>query len=332
MYFSIIIPVFNRPDEMDELLSSLEKQDFSPEFEVVVIEDGSTLKSEEVTKRYAQNLSISYHCKENSGPGDSRNFGMKNAKGNYFIIFDSDCIIPKQYLSTVDQVLKDGYVDFFGGPDKALDSFSDIQKAINFSMTSFLTTGGIRGGNEKVNKFQPRSFNMGVSKDAFIASGGFGDIHPGEDPDLTIRLWELGFSSKLIPGAYVYHKRRIDWDKFALQTIKFGKARPILDLWHSNYRKWTYFFPSVFIIGFYFSLFLLLFVVDFLFKLYCLYFLMIFLLSSIQNRNIAIGFLSIFATWIQFKNYGFGFLNSFIKINILKQKPQEAFPELFFRK
>jgi glycosyltransferase involved in cell wall biosynthesis len=332
MYFSIIIPVYNRPDEMDELLSSLEKQDFFTLFEVVVIEDGSTLKSDEVIKKYSQKLTISYYYKENSGPGDSRNFGMKNAKGDYFLIFDSDCIIPKDYLNTVEQALKLHYVDFFGGPDKALDSFSDIQKAINFSMTSFLTTGGVRGGTEKVSKFQPRSFNMGISKEAFLASGGFGNIHPGEDPDLTIRLWQLGFKSRLIPEAYVYHKRRIDWDKFALQTMKFGKARPILDSWHANYRKWTYFFPSIFIIGFYLSLFLLLFIEDFLFKLYCLYFLMIFLLSSIQNRNIVIGFLSIFATWIQFKNYGFGFVNSFIKINILKQKPQEAFPELFFKK
>ncbi|MBL0012397.1 MAG: glycosyltransferase [Flavobacterium sp.] len=332
MYFSIIIPVYNRPDEMEELLSSLEKQDFSALFEVVVIEDGSTLKSDDVILRYSQKLTISYYNKENSGPGDSRNFGMKNAKGDYFLIFDSDCIIPKDYLKTVEQALQLQYVDFFGGPDKALDSFSDIQKAINFSMTSFITTGGVRGGTEKVGKFQPRSFNMGISKEAFRASGGFGNIHPGEDPDLTIRLWDLGFKSRLIPEAYVYHKRRIDWDKFALQTMKFGKARPILDLWHANYRKWTYFFPSIFIIGFYFSLFLLLFVEDFLFKLYCIYFLMIFLLSSVQNRNIAIGFLSIFATWIQFKNYGFGFVNSFIKINILKQKPQEAFPELFFKK
>ena len=332
MHFSIIIPVYNRPDEMDELLSSLEKQDFPAAFEVVVVEDGSTLKSDEVIARYSQKLTVSYYNKENSGPGDSRNFGMRNAKGDYFLIFDSDCIIPNDYLKTVEQSLRVQYVDFFGGPDRALDSFSDIQKAINFSMTSFLTTGGVRGGTEKVSKFQPRSFNMGLSKKAFLASGGFGNIHPGEDPDLTIRLWDLGFKSRLIAEAYVYHKRRIDWDKFALQTMKFGKARPILDLWHANYRKWTYFFPSIFIIGFYFSLFLLLFVEDFLFKLYCIYFLMIFLLSSVQNRNIAIGFLSVFATWIQFKNYGCGFINSFIKINILKQKPQEAFPELFFKK
>jgi glycosyltransferase involved in cell wall biosynthesis len=332
MQFSVIIPVYNRPDEMEELLNSLQRQDYDNTFEIVVIEDGSTVRSDEVIKKYTDKLEISYYFKENTGPGDSRNYGMKKAKGDYFIIFDSDCIIPPQYLSVIDSALKKEIVDFYGGPDNALESFSDVQKAINFSMTSILTTGGVRGGTEKVNKFQPRSFNMGISKKAFLASGGFGNIHPGEDPDLTIRLWNLGFKSRLISEAYVYHKRRIDWDKFALQTLKFGKARPILNSWHPNYSKLTYFFPSVFVIGFYISLLMLLFVKDFLFKLYCIYLLLIFISSSIQNRSISVGFLSVIATWIQFKNYGFGFLISFIRISLLKQKPQEAFPELFFTK
>ena len=332
MQFSVIIPVYNRPDEMEELLNSLQRQDYVNSFEIVIVEDGSTVKSDEVIKKYANNLEISYYFKENTGPGDSRNYGMNKAKGDYFIIFDSDCIIPQHYLSVIDRELKTEMVDFFGGPDNALESFSDVQKAINFSMTSFLTTGGVRGGTEKVNKFQPRSFNMGISKKAFLASGGFGNIHPGEDPDLTIRLWNLGFKSRLISEAFVYHKRRIDWDKFALQTLKFGKARPILNSWHPNYSKLTYFFPSVFVIGFYISLLMLLFVKDFLFKLYCIYLLLIFISSSIQNRSISVGFLSVIATWIQFKNYGFGFLISFIRISLLQQKPQEAFPELFFTK
>jgi glycosyltransferase involved in cell wall biosynthesis len=317
---------------MEELLNSLQRQDYDNTFEIVVIEDGSTVRSDEVIKKYTDKLEISYYFKENTGPGDSRNYGMKKAKGDYFIIFDSDCIIPPQYLSVIDSALKKEIVDFYGGPDNALDSFSDVQKAINFSMTSFLTTGGVRGGTEKVNKFQPRSFNMGISRNAFLASGGFGNIHPGEDPDLTIRLWNLGFKSRLISEAFVYHKRRIDWDKFALQTLKFGKARPILNSWYPNYSKLTYFFPSVFVVGFYISLFMLLFVKDFLFKFYCIYLLLIFISSTIQNRNISVGFLSVMATWIQFKNYGFGFLISFIRISLLKQKPQEAFPELFFTK
>lgn len=331
MLFSLIIPVYNRPDEVDELLESLSQQDYTENFEVVIVEDGSSLRCDEVVRKYAGKLHLSYCYKENSGPGDSRNYGMKKANGDYFIIFDSDCIIPKQYLSEVDSALKRNYVDCFGGPDKALDSFSDIQKAINFSMTSFLTTGGIRGGSEKIDKFQPRSFNMGLSRKAFEASKGFGNIHPGEDPDLSIRLWNLGFETKLFPKAFVYHKRRIDWDKFSIQVNKFGKARPILNSWYPQYNKLTFFFPTVFIIGFFFSIVLLLLNQDMLLKLYFIYFLVLFLVSTFQNKSFKIGYLSLIAVWKQFYGYGMGFLKSYIKVILMKQKPQEAFPELFFK-
>ena len=331
MLFSLIIPVYNRPDEVDELLESLSQQDYIENFEVVIVEDGSSLRCDDVVRKYAGKLHLSYCYKENSGPGDSRNYGMKKANGDYFIIFDSDCIIPKQYLSEVDKALKQNYVDCFGGPDKALDSFSDIQKAINFAMTSFLTTGGIRGGSEKIDKFQPRSFNMGMSRKAFDASKGFGNIHPGEDPDLSIRLWYLGFETKLFTKAFVYHKRRIDWDKFSVQVNKFGKARPILNSWYPQYNKLTFFFPTVFIIGFFLSIVLLLFNQDTLLQLYILYFLVLFLVSTYQNKSLKIGYLSLIAVWKQFYGYGLGFLKSYIKVIIMKQKPQEAFPELFFK-
>ncbi|MBC5842726.1 glycosyltransferase [Flavobacterium sp. F-380] len=331
MFFSLIIPVYNRPDELAELLESLSKSNYKEDFEVVIVEDGSTLRGDTVVAQYTSKLAISYFYKPNSGPGDSRNFGMKNAKGDYFIIFDSDCIIPANYLVEVDQSLKLNYVDCFGGPDKALDSFSDIQKAINFAMTSFLTTGGIRGGSEKIDKFQPRSFNMGISRKAFEASKGFGNIHPGEDPDLSIRLWNLGFETKLIPNAYVYHKRRIDWERFSMQVNKFGKARPILNSWYPEHTKLTFFFPSVFILGFGLAILLLVLTLDYLLKLYFIYFLLVFLVSSFQNKSLKIGYLSVIAVWKQFYGYGTGFIESFFKIIIFKQKPQEAFPELFFK-
>lgn len=331
MLFSLIIPVYNRPDEVNELLDSLLLSEYAKPFEVVLVEDGSTIPCKEVAEKYSHKLNISYYFKENSGPGDSRNFGMQKAKGDYFIIFDSDCIIPFNYLSEVEKALAIKYVDCFGGPDRALDSFSDIQKAINFAMTSFLTTGGIRGGSEKIDKFQPRSFNMGLSKKAFEASKGFGDIHPGEDPDLSIRLWDLGFETRLFPDAYVYHKRRIDWDKFSVQVNKFGKARPILNSWYPKYNKITFFFPSFFIIGLIVAFFLMLINHDWLLQLYFVYFIIIFLTSTYQNKSLKIGMLSIVAVWKQFYGYGIGFLESFFKIIILRKKPQEAFPYMFFR-
>lgn len=331
MFFSIVIPVYNRPDEIQELLESLLVSHYKENYEIVVVEDGSTIPCRDVVDSFKNILNISYYFKDNSGPGDSRNFGMRKAHGDYFLIFDSDCIIPKEYLTEVKNELQKEFVDCFGGPDAALDSFSKIQKAINFTMTSFLTTGGIRGGSEKIGKFQPRSFNMGISKKAFEASNGFGNIHPGEDPDLSIRLWKLGFKTRLFPKAYVYHKRRIDWDKFSVQVSKFGKARPILDSWYPEYQKLTFFFPTLFISGFIVSV--LLFLIGFTWPILCyaVYYLLLFISAAVQNKSIEIGFLALIAVTKQFWGYGIGFLYSFIKIKLLKQKPQEAFPELFFK-
>ena len=332
MHFSIVVPVYNRPDETEELLASLCKMDYQKPFEVVIVEDGSLNKSDAVVEKYSNRLNISYYYKPNSGPGDSRNYGMNIAKGDYFIIFDSDCIIPKNYLSVVEKELNEHYVDCFGGSDSAHENFSDIQKAINFAMTSFITTGGIRGGSEKVSKFQPRSFNMGISKKAFLASNGFGNIHPGEDPDLSIRLWKMGFETRLISNAFVYHKRRIDWNKFYTQINKFGKARPILDSWYPEYSKITFWFPALFLLGFLASIVLFVFSFAWFLFLYLLYFGAVFLLSTIKNKSIKIGFYSIIAVSIQFYGYGIGFLKSFTKVRLLKQKPEIALPEMFFKK
>ena len=331
MLFSLIIPVFNRPQEIDELLSSLILQNYQKPFEVVIIEDGSSISCQDVVERYKYNLDISYYYKSNSGPGDSRNFGMLKAKGDYFIIFDSDCIIPPDYLTEVEKELNLNYVDCFGGPDKALDSFSDVQKAINFAMTSFITTGGIRGGSEKIDKFQPRSFNMGISKKAFESSGGFGKIHPGEDPDLSIRLWQLGFETKLFPKAYVYHKRRIDWSKFYKQVNKFGKARPILNEWYPKYSKITFYFPTLFLLGFLLSIVTAFFKNYILLVVFTTYIEILFIVALLQTKSLKIGLLSVLATLIQFYGYGIGFLKSLVLIQIFKVKPQKAFPELFFK-
>ncbi|CAM4034770.1 MULTISPECIES: glycosyltransferase [Flavobacterium] len=332
MYFSFIIPVYNRPDEIDELLESLVLLEYQDAFEVVVVEDGSSITCKHIIEKYTNKLDISYFFKPNSGPGDSRNFGMKKAKGNYFLILDSDCILPNQYLKVVSNSLTSDFVDCFGGPDKALDSFSDIQKAINFTMTSFITTGGIRGGSEKLDKFQPRSFNMGLSKEAFEASRGFGNIHPGEDPDLSIRLWKMNFKTNLIPQAYVFHKRRIDWDKFYKQVNKFGKARPILNFWYPEYSKLTFWFPSLFLLTLIFSVLLSFF--GFYYFLFCfsVYFGMVFVGSLLQSKSVKIASYAVIATMIQFYGYGKGYLQSYINLFIFKKEPEKAHPELFFKK
>lgn len=332
MFFSLIIPVYNRPDEIDELLESLTTQTYTRPFEVVIIEDGSTIPCGGIVSKYIEKLDLSYYEKPNSGPGDSRNYGMRKARGDYFIILDSDCLLPDTYLQSVYNALSKHYTDCFGGPDAALPTFTPVQKAINFAMTSFLTTGGIRGKSERLEKFQPRSFNMGLSRTAFEASGGFGDIHPGEDPDLSIRLWKLGFQTKLVTAAYVFHKRRIDWQKFYRQVNKFGKARPILDLWHPQYRKFTFLFPSLFMIGLCFSLIMLLVNIKAGLYVYALYFAAVFVFASVKEGSLIIGALSVAAVFIQFYGYGKGYAQSLFKTHLLGQAPQDAFPELFFKK
>ena len=329
--FSFIIPVYNRPNEIEELLQSFAKLEDTTEFEIVIVEDGSTDSSELVVKNYASQLNIAYYFKENSGPGDSRNFGMQKAKGNYFIILDSDCILPNQYLKEVKKTLNSNYVDCFGGPDAAHASFSNLQKAINFSMTSFITTGGIRGNKNSVDKFQPRSFNMGLSKKAFEATQGFGRIHPGEDPDLSIRLWNLGFETAFFQTAYVYHKRRISWSKFYTQVNKFGMVRPILNKWHPETKKSTYWFPSVFVLGVMLSV--LLTFINVLLPLYLIlgYYILAFIIALFQTKNIVVTFQSLIAITIQFFGYGIGFFKSTFFIGILNRNPEQQFPKLFFK-
>lgn len=329
--YSFIIPVYNRPDEVDELLNSLAKQNFDREFEIVIVEDGSSNSSEGVVKKYSDQLSISYFFKENSGPGDSRNYGMQRAKGDYFLILDSDCVLPPQYLREVDDSLSKGFVHCFGGPDAAHSSFTSLQKAINYSMTSWLTTGGIRGKANAVTRFQPRSFNMGISKEAFTKTGGFGNIHPGEDPDLTIRIWQEGYDTRLVPRAFVYHKRRISWRKFYRQVHKFGMVRPILNSWHPHTAKLAYWFPLLFVLGLMASIVLAFFDFWYFLSAYGFYFFILLLDSVVKNGNIKVAFLSLVAVLIQFFGYGFGFLKTTVAVGLFDRNPEKVFPGLFFK-
>ncbi len=328
--FSFIVPVYNRPNEIEELLNSMLQLTYSKSFEIVIVEDGSTDTSEEVISNFEDQLFISYYFKNNTGPGDSRNYGMKKAKGDYFLILDSDVILPKNYLFEVEKSLNNQFVDCFGGIDNAHNSFTDLQKAINCVMTSFLTTGGIRGGGEQMGKFQPRSFNMGLSKKAFEISKGFGKIHPGEDPDLSMRLWSLGFKTALFNNVEVFHKRRISWAKFLNQVTKFGKCRPILNNWHKGTGKLTYWFPTFFCVGTIVALLLAL--ASYYLPLFLLgfYVLLLFFEALITYKSFKIALMSIWAMCIQFYGYGKGFLESYIKIELLKKSPQKVFPELFF--
>lgn len=322
MFFSIIIPLYNRPHEIDELLHTLTKQSYL-QFEVLVIEDGSQTNAREIVIAYADRLDIRYYYKENAGQGFARNYGFERAKGDYFIVFDSDCLIPSNYLETVKNYLLEHLLDAYGGPDGAHSSFSPIQKAISYSMTSPFTTGGIRGNKKHVGRFHPRSFNMGISREVWEKTGGFILTRLGEDIEFSIRIQSMGFKTGLIPEAVVYHKRRTNLLQFYKQLHFFGRARINIYKHFPGELKPVHFFPAFFTIFLLFSLIVNLsghFLAEICNTLLAVYILLIFFHSWAKNKSAKVAFLSIAASFVQLSAYGLGFMQDFWKRIILKQQ------------
>ena len=320
MFFSIIIPLYNRPQEIDELLHTLTQQQYQ-NFEVLVIEDGSQLDAKDIVEFYQDRLNLRYFYKENEGQGFTRNFAFKHAKGDYFIIFDSDCLIPADYLTQVKTYLELHQLDAYGGPDAAHSSFSPTQKAISYAMTSLFTTGGIRGNKKHLGQFHPRSFNMGISRKVWEKTGGFKLTRLGEDIEFSIRIHEMGFKIGLIPEAKVFHKRRTNFSQFFKQLHFFGRARINIYKHFPKELKLVHFFPAMF------TLFLLLTLLSNLLNLQiasscnfllAVYILLIFFHSWAVNSSAKVAFLSIVAVFVQLSAYGLGFMQDFWKRIILK--------------
>jgi len=315
MFFSVIIPVYNRPQEVEELLESLAQQSYK-NFETLIIEDGSDEKCEHVVEEYSDRLDISYYFKENSGQGFSRNYGFKRANGDYFIVFDSDCLIPSHYFETVNKYLKENPLDAYGGPDREHPSFSPVQKAISYAMTSPFTTGGIRGRKKHAGTFHPRSFNMGISREVFEQTGGYRITRMGEDLEFSIRIIKHGFTTGLIPEAYVFHKRRTDLKQFFNQLHFFGRARINISRFHPSEIKFIHTLPTLFTLGMVFFATLPFWNVP-LFKLLLVPFVLLFALffghASLKNNSLSIGLLSAVASFIQLTAYGIGFMSEWWK-------------------
>lgn len=329
MKYSFIIPVYNRPDEVDELLESLARQTCR-DFEVIVVEDGSSVPCKEVADKYAGRLDIHYYNKPNSGPGQTRNYGAERSHGEYFIILDSDCILPEGYLAAVEAELQREAADAFGGPDRAHESFTDVQKAINYAMTSFFTTGGIRGGKKKMDKFYPRSFNMGVRAKVYETLGGFSKMRFGEDIDFSIRIFKGGYACRLFPQAWVWHKRRTDLTKFFKQVHNSGIARINLYKKYPESLKVVHLLPAVFTLGVAFLL-LCSFVCAWSLTLLLLFALIICVDSTLQNKSLKIGLLSIMASFIQLTGYGTGFLLAWWKRCVQGKDEFAAFEKNFYK-
>jgi glycosyltransferase involved in cell wall biosynthesis len=362
MKYSIIVPVYNRPDEVDELLQSLTEQTFK-DMEVVIVEDGSTKPCESVVHKYAGKLQLRYYTKENSGPGPTRNYAAERSQGEFLIFLDSDCVLPPDFLKEVEAELNRQECDAWGGPDRAHESFTPVQKAISYSMTSFITTGGIRGGKKQMDKkFYPRSFNLGIRRSLYRQLGGFSSMRFGEDIDLSLRIYKSGASCRLFPEAWVWHKRRTDFKKFFKQVHNSGIARINLMKRHKGSLKLVHLLPAVFTIGVF--LCLLLFFVGLVFTglgLYTGFFgpngcnmglivafigaaimllallplllfsLLVFVDSSIRNKSAKIGFLSIWASFIQLIGYGTGFIRAWwLRCFCGRNEDLQAFKENFY--
>jgi glycosyltransferase involved in cell wall biosynthesis len=330
MFYSIIVPVYNRPGEIDELLKSLEFQIYK-NFEVIIIEDGSSIPCKSVIEKHLLSFPVKYFYKTNAGPGLARNYGSVQSQGDYLIFLDSDCIVPESYLMEIEKEINSCFVDAFGGPDKAGDSFTLIQKAINYSMTSFFTTGGIRGGKKRLDKFYPRSFNLGVNKKTFEAIGGFSNMRFGEDIDFSIRIFRNGYTCRLFPEAWVYHKRRTDLKKFFKQVYNSGIARITLFKKYPESLKLVHILPALFTIVFCAAPLLLVLTDWYILCIYLFYFLLIFTDSLLKTKSLSIGLLSLVTTFVQLFAYGSGFITAFCKLIVLKRKNFTAFDKTFYK-
>ena len=337
MKYSFVIPVYNRPDEVDELLESLTRQVYK-DFEVVVVEDGSAVPCAEVVDRYATRLDVHYFSKPNSGPGQTRNYGVEHSRGEYVLILDSDVVLPEGYLSAVEAELSAHPCDAFGGPDRAHESFTPMQKAINYAMTSFFTTGGIRGGKKKMDKFYPRSFNMGVRRSTYLALGGFSKMRFGEDIDFSTRIFKGGYACRLFPEAWVWHKRRTALRKFFKQVHNSGIARINLMKRHPGTLKLVHTLPGLFTAGC-----LLLVVLALAAALlgcphwwamllpFLLFALVIFADASMASRSVGVGIRAVAASYVQLWGYGSGFWRAWWQRCVLGKGEFEAFTKNFYK-
>ena len=338
MKYSVIVPVYNRPSECEELLESLTHQT-QRDFEVVIVEDGSNVPCRDVVERYADKLAVHYYDKPNSGPGQTRNYGVERANGEYVIILDSDVVLPEGYFAAIDAELAANPCDAFGGPDRAHESFSTTQKAINYAMTSFFTTGGIRGGKAKLDKFYPRSFNMGVRREVYQALEGFSAMRFGEDIDFSTRIFKSGYRCRLFPEAWVYHKRRTDLKKFFKQVHNSGIARIHLSHRHPGTHKLVHLLPAVFTLGVAFLLVLALLSLCFGCEIgtfvslspLLLFALLIGVDATRQSRSLAVGVTSIAAAFVQLTSYGTGYLSAWWRCNVRGEGEFEAFSQTFYQ-
>lgn len=322
--FSIIVPVYNRPDEVADLVKSLAAQT-DKGFELILVEDGSTIPSLEADEqpdgtlrvRREPGFRLKYYRKDNEGRSIARNYGIAGADGDFFVFVDSDCILPPGFVESLRRSLRENPVDCYGGPDAAHESFTPTQKAINFAMTSFLTTGGIRGKKTSMEKFTPRTFNMGFARRVHECVGGFREMF-SEDIDMSTRIRQAGFSISLYPDVFVYHKRRGNLSKFWRQVHVFGMSRITLRLLYPGSMKLVHWLPAVFTLGAAALIVASCFNPWFLIPL-AVYIIALFIAALRAERSLKIALLGVAAAMVQLLGYGTGFIKAYVTKIILKR-------------
>ena len=321
MKFSLIVPVYNRADEVKALLESLARQD-DKGYQCIIVEDGSPEPCESVCREFEDRLELKYYFKENEGRSIARNYGMDRADGDYYVFVDSDCVLPPDYFSSLRKALSETPAQCFGGPDAAHESFSPLQKAINFAMTSFLTTGGIRGGKVQLEKFVPRTFNMGFSKEVYEKVGGFREMF-SEDIDMSTRIRQAGYQPVLLRDVKVYHKRRVDLKKFWRQVHVFGMSRITLQLLYPGSMKIVHWLPALFVI---FSLAMVIGAIFWALAIVplILYVILLFISASISMKSVRLGAMAVVTSMIQLWGYGTGFIRAYIWKILLRHGRDEA--------
>lgn len=328
--FALISPTFKRPDEVTEFLDSLRKLDYPKDKFEIILGDGTPGDElRPLIYPYQKDLPLKIYYEEFLPVSNARNRAAELSTAQFFIFLDSDCIIPEGYLKAVEFFL-DAHpqINLFGGPDAASEDFTDLQKAISFSMTSFLTTGGIRGGSSSVTTYHPRGFNMGISAELFNKVGGYDENFVcGEDVELSMRLIKAGAKSAFIEEAHVFHKRRTSIKQFRRQVFRFGAARPLLAKAHPGNLKITHLFPLAFTVYRHVSaiLFLLVFyfnlsVLSLPFAMYVLYMVAVFF-SALKKEGLSVALLAVQTTNTMNAGYGIGFLRNYLEV-YLKGNPK----------
>ncbi len=338
IFISVITPSYNRASELEHLMRSISAQSIDHNlFELIISDDGSTDDTEALINSWQEkaSFSIKYISQENKGPGAARNHGLEKSIGELILFIDSDCEAHPKWIETIVDEYHKSEFDACGGPDGGKKDFTLLQKAIDYSMTSFFTTGGMRGHSEKmISKFYPRTHNMGVKRDKYEAVGGFGNLRHGQDIEFSHRIRTSGGKIRFIKNALVYHRRRTSLRQFIKQVFNWGVARINLGKIDTAMLEPVHFLPSLSIL---LSLFIILIIYQLdwgISEIFLLFFSplsIICLLGALNKKDLRVFPILLLVIPIQIFGYGLGFLQAYIRRFIFNEAELVGFKKNYYK-